>query len=71
VRDLGTVQRALVGDLAGPSGACRGRVSERAHSQEETALWIELAMSCFEAWQADLSDLSLWRRGRITSLRPW
>ena len=43
------VQRALVPDLAGPFGACQGLESETAHSQEETALSIELARSYFEA----------------------
>lgn len=65
------VQRALLGDLAGLSGACQGRESEPAHSREEMALLLELAMSGFEAWQVDPRDPSLWRRGRTTSLRPW
>jgi hypothetical protein len=64
------VQRALVPDWAGPFGACQGRESETAHSQEEKALSIELARSYFEAWLVDPSGLSLWRRERTTSLRP-
>jgi len=53
------VQRALLGDLAGLSGACQGRESEPAHSREEMALLLELAMSGFEAWQVDPRDPSL------------
>jgi len=59
-----------VGGLAGLSGACQGRESEPAHSREEMALWLKLAMSCFEAWQVDPSGPSLWKRAKTTSLRP-
>jgi hypothetical protein len=72
VRDLGTAQRELVDDLAGPFGAYQGleSESERVGRREEMALLTELARSCFEAWQVDPSGPSLWRRGRTTSLRP-
>lgn len=69
-RDLGMVQRELVGNLAGTFGACQGRESELVGCREEMALLTELARSYFEAWQVDPSGPSLWRRGRTTSLRP-